>query len=92
MRIEGYIDHPNLKITIMKMNSRYIVKFENLGLEQSYKFNESENLSGMKDIKQIIDESFMQQVESMFLTMSRLKLNTLDKIIEKGGETFPNII
>ena len=92
MRIEGYIDHPEIKITVMKMNNKYTVKFEKYGMEQNYKFNQSEYLSGVVDIRKIVNEVFVEEVDTIFLKMNKLKVNTLDSLIESGGDDFPNII
>ena len=92
MRIEGYIDHSEIKITVMKMNNRFTVKFEKLGLEQSFKFNESDYIKGLIDIKKIIDSTFIDEVQSLFTEMRKLRFTSLDKIIADGGDSFPNII
>ena len=51
MRIVGQIEHPVIKITVMQMNNRYVLKLEANMLEQTYKFNEDDNLRTMADIE-----------------------------------------
>lgn len=73
MRIIGYIDHPTLKITIFKMDTRLSVKFERGFLEQTYKFRQANGLEGAKEIRQLVDSQFLGAVEGYFSQMERLQ-------------------
>lgn len=72
MRIIGYLDHPTLKITIFKMDTRLSVKFEKSFLEQTYKFRQANGLEGVKEIRQLVDENFLKKVEDQFRHMESL--------------------
>ncbi|PHN06378.1 hypothetical protein [Flavilitoribacter nigricans] len=72
MRIIGYIEHPELKITIFKMDTRISVKFEKGYLEQTFKFRQANGLEGAKEIRQLVDAKFLGQVEDQFSQMEAL--------------------
>lgn len=70
MRIIAELPHPECKITLFNMNNKYIVKFEQGQLEQSYKLSELDlSGGGANEIFQIIDEEFMTTVAERFKTM-----------------------
>jgi hypothetical protein len=70
MRVVAELPHPGCKITIFSMNQKYIVKFEQGSLEQSYKVAEL-NLSGggVNDVFELLDEEFINTVLERFKTM-----------------------
>lgn len=72
MRIIGYMEHPVLKITIFKMDTRLSVKFEKGFLEQTFKFRQANGLEGAKEIRQLVDENFLDKVENQFRQMEKL--------------------
>jgi len=70
MRVVAELPHPECKITIFNMNQKYIVKFEQGTLEQSYKLSELDlSGGGVNEIFQIIDETFISTVIERFKTM-----------------------
>lgn len=70
MRIVAELPHPECKITFYQMGQKYIVKFEQGFLEQSYKVSEMElNGGGINDVFQIIDETFVATVVARFAGM-----------------------
>lgn len=72
MRILAEIPHPACKITVFYMNQKYIVKFEKGNLEQSYKIGELEYIiSGVDDVKKLINESFINQIMQRFQQMQQ---------------------
>ncbi|MBK9799503.1 MAG: hypothetical protein IPP56_07115 [Bacteroidetes bacterium] len=72
MRILAEIPHPDCKITVFYMNQKYIVKFEKGNLEQSYKISELEYIiSGVDDVKKLINESFINQIMQRFQQMQQ---------------------
>ena len=73
MRIIGYIEHPVLKITVFKMDTSFSVKFERSSLEQTYKFRPNNGLEGIKEIRQLVDEKFLEKVEQQFRQMEMLR-------------------
>lgn len=70
MRVIAELPHPDCKITLFNMNQKYIVKFEQGGLEQSYKLSELDlSGGGANEVFQIIDESFIATVVERFRNM-----------------------
>lgn len=70
MRIIAELPHPQCKISIFNMNQKYIIKFEQGSLEQSYKLSELDlSGGGVNEIFQIIDEAFITTVVERFKLM-----------------------
>ena len=70
MRIIAELPHPACKITLFNMNQKYIVKFEQGQLEQSYKLAELDLTGGgANEIFQMLDEDFIATVVERFKTM-----------------------
>ena len=70
MRILAELPHPNCKITLFNMNQKYIIKFEQGQLEQSFKLSELDlSGGGANEIFQILDEEFIATVVERFKTM-----------------------
>ncbi len=70
MRILAELPHPNCKITLFNMNQKYIVKFEQGQLEQSFKLSELDlSGGGANEIFQILDEEFIATVVERFKAM-----------------------
>ena len=70
MRVIAELPHPDCKITIFHMNQKFIVKFEQGPLEQSYKISEMDLTGGgVNDVFEIIDNDFIQEVLQHFSLM-----------------------
>lgn len=69
MRIVAELPHPDCKITIFSMNSKYIIKFEQGSLEQTYKLAEMDILNGVDGVFEILDETFIKAVLANFKPM-----------------------
>lgn len=70
MRIIAELPHPKCKISIFNMNQKYIVKFEQGSLEQSYKLSELDlSGGGVNDVFEILDEAFIDLVVERFAGM-----------------------
>lgn len=70
MRILAELPHPECKITLFNMNQKYIVKFEQGTLEQSYKLSELDLTGGgANEIFQMLDEEFIATVVERFKLM-----------------------
>ena len=83
MHIIGEIPHPKFKITIFKMNHRIALKIEDSGLEQWYKFRDGTFENGVADLKESVNEKFIEQAIGIFTQMQENKLtlhtkNTLE--------------
>ena len=77
MRIIGYIDHPEMKITVFKMDTRLSVKFERGYLEQIFKFRQQNGLEHLAGVRKLVDDSFIRQVEVQFRSMEKLHQTAL---------------
>ncbi len=69
MRVLAELPHPDCKITIFGMNQKFIIKFEQGNLEQSYKIAESDVLNGVNGVFEILDEQFINHVLQSFASM-----------------------
>lgn len=69
MRVLAEIPHPNCKISIFGMNQKFIIKFEQGNLEQSYKIEEVNIVGGINGIFEILDDTFINDVLRMFENM-----------------------
>lgn len=75
MRIIAEIPHPECKITVFAWSGRYLVKFEQGPIEQTYKIKELD-VDGEAGIKQLLkDAKFVQAAVARFGEM-HLDLNT----------------
>jgi hypothetical protein len=61
------------------MNNKYIIKFEQGTLEQTYKLAEMDILNGVNGVFEIIDEDFIQSVLGRFTTMRSDFIATYNK-------------
>lgn len=77
MRIIASIPHPDIRISVFQMNDKYIVEMETGPMKQVYKFS-SEEVSGVEEIRKIIDEEFlrkaMERFYEMFSELKRIKV------------------
>lgn len=71
MRIIAELPHPEFKISILNMNSKYIVKIEQGSFEQTYKIAEIDLLDGVNSIFEIMDEAFLKTVSARFIEMRK---------------------
>lgn len=68
MRVVDEIPHELFKITIFSWNAKYIIKFELDNFEQVYKISE-DAVSGLAEIKNIVNEAFLDEVFEHFISM-----------------------
>jgi len=70
MRVIAELPHPECKISIFSMNQKYIIKFEQGTIEQSYKLAELDlSGGGVNDVFEILDEEFIATVIERFRIM-----------------------
>ncbi|WP_353137546.1 hypothetical protein [Pseudopedobacter sp.] len=69
MRAIAELPHPKCKISIFSMNMKYIVKFEQGALEQTYKLAEMDLIKGIDSVFEILDEEFITMVADRFDAM-----------------------
>lgn len=79
MRILAELPHPDCKISIFGMNQKFIVKFEQGNLEQSYKLAETDVVDGINGVFEILDEEFIKTVLNNFQNMRKSFLDTYNK-------------
>ncbi|QHT67728.1 hypothetical protein GXP67_14345 [Rhodocytophaga rosea] len=79
MRVVANIPHEACKITVFAWNGKYLIKFEQAMLEQTYKVNEFD-ITGDNDIKKLLDDVFMNQILERFHQMHRNLNDALERI------------
>jgi len=69
MRVVAELPHPEFKISIFRMNGKFIIKFEKGSYEQSYKVAEMDLTDGVNSVFELLDEEFMKTVAKRFEEM-----------------------
>lgn len=93
MRIAGYIENQEYKITIFHYQNRYSLKIENPYFEQTFKLSE-ELFPDVETVKKIVDEPFLSDCDQRFKSMaSTMQTHLQSKLQEtKNEEEWPLII
>ncbi len=79
MRTVAELPHPDCKITIFSMNNKFIIKFEQGSLEQTFKLAEMDILNGVNGVFEILDETFISSVVERFLSMRKDFIDTYNR-------------
>lgn len=79
MRVLAELPHPDCKISIFGMNQKFIIKFEQGNLEQSFKLAETDVIDGVNSVFEILDEEFIQKVLSNFANMRKDFIDAYNK-------------
>ena len=82
MRIIAEFDIDGIKISVFKMDDRISAKYEYNLLEQTYKFNEDDNLRTMADIEKLVDETFLNECLKRFSDMNKSRGETYQRNIQ----------
>ncbi|VTP98709.1 hypothetical protein [Sphingobacterium daejeonense] len=61
------------------MNQKFIIKFEQGSLEQSYKLAEADVVGGVNGIFELLDDDFMKRVLDLFAQMRSAIIETYNK-------------
>lgn len=69
MRVIAELPNPDFKITIFSMNGKFIVKFEQGSLEQTYKIAEVDVVGGVNGLFEILDDEFLETARGRFASM-----------------------
>lgn len=69
MRVVAELPHPEFKITIFSMNRKFIIKFEQGNLEQTYKIAEMDLTDGVNSVFELMDEMLYQTIIDRFKQM-----------------------
>lgn len=79
MRVIGEVSHPACKITIFNWNGKYLVKFEQGLIEQTYKVSEMD-VSDEKDVLLLTKSPFIDKVLLRFEEMQKDLFEGLEEI------------
>ncbi|PRD47075.1 hypothetical protein [Sphingobacterium haloxyli] len=79
MRTIAELPHPDCKISIFSMNQKFIVKFEQGALEQSYKLAETDIVGGVNGLFELLDETFINDVLKQFKEMRQLFIDAYNR-------------
>ena len=75
MRIIEEIQYPSFKLSLFYMNQKYILKFEQEYLEQSYKVSELyHEIADLNDVKAKLTDEFLERIETIFQSMRKTHL------------------
>ena len=91
MRIIGEIEHPVYKITVFSMNNRLSVKIEDRLIEKVFKFRDGSGISTMQDIKDFLNDDFMDSIKESFSTLEQARIKSLLHI-QSSEDEFDEII
>ncbi|HEY8936077.1 MAG TPA: hypothetical protein VIM65_12685 [Cyclobacteriaceae bacterium] len=70
MRVVSEIPHQDCKITIFSWNNRYLLKFEQGFMEQTYKINQYD-IAAESELNTLVSENFIQKVLILFGEMEK---------------------
>lgn len=76
MRVVADIAHPEMKITLLSWNEKYLIKFEKGDFEQTYKIREMD-LGDDSAVKALIDDEFIEAVTNRFQDMRDAFVSTV---------------
>ena len=68
MRVIANIPHEEMKISVFSWNSKYLIKLEKGGFEQTYKIPEMDFVDDA-ELEKMLDEEFKEKVVDIFQTM-----------------------
>lgn len=76
MRTVADIPNPNMKVTLMAWNGKYLIKLEKGDFEQTYKISEMD-VMGDEGAKELLDEEFMEAAMNRFTDMRDAFVSTV---------------
>jgi hypothetical protein len=76
MRVVADIPNPNMKVTLMAWNGKYIIKLEKGDFEQTYKIGEMD-VMGDAGAKELLDEDFLEAAMNRFQDMRDAFVSTV---------------
>ncbi len=79
MRVVEEIVHPACKVTIFSWNGKFLIKFEQDVLEQTYKVSEMD-VTGVEDIRAFAQAPFIDKVLIRFDAMRQDFYETLEAL------------
>lgn len=81
MRIVREIQSDNYNITVFHWNNKYLIKFEDGNIEQTYKASAFDFTSDLELLQLLEDDDFMRSVNEHFESMSKSLGSALRKIL-----------
>lgn len=81
MRQLADIAHPEFKITLFAWNNKYLLKFEDSFLEQTYKVGQLDLSSEADAIGLVHNEIFIEKVKATFALMKTNWQQTLEPLL-----------
>ncbi|WP_347159631.1 hypothetical protein [Pontibacter chitinilyticus] len=76
MRVVADIPNPNMKVTLLAWNGKYLLKLEKGSFEQTYKISEMD-VTGDEGAKALLDEEFLEAVQNRFQDMRDAFVSTV---------------
>lgn len=76
MRTVADIPNPNMKVTLMAWNGKYLIKLEKGDFEQTYKISEMD-IMGDEGAKELLDEKFLEAAMNRFNDMRDAFVSTV---------------
>ena len=76
MRVVADIPNPNMKVTLMAWNGKYLIKLEKGDFEQTYKISEMD-VMGDDGAKELLDEKFLEAALNRFNDMRDAFVSTM---------------
>ncbi|PRY16252.1 hypothetical protein CLV24_10196 [Pontibacter ummariensis] len=76
MRVVADIPNPNMKVTLLAWNGKYLIKLEKGSFEQTYKIGEMD-VMGDEGAKALLDEEFMEATLNRFNDMRDAFVSTI---------------
>jgi hypothetical protein len=71
MKVAAELNLPEGKVSIFRMNNKFIIKIENQHLEQTYKISEMDvDIASIEEVETILDSQFMKAVMGNFQKMN----------------------
>ena len=88
MRIIGEIPHPTYKITVLKMNDKVTIQFEDKIVSQSFIFRDGSGIEDLEAAKKYVDAPFLSKVDDLFTNMKSIYISRLEELNKDEIEPF----
>jgi hypothetical protein len=92
MRIIGYIEHPEWKITVFKMDHKISVQFEHPLYIQTFKFTNHPDITSLEGAKTFVNQSLLQGISENFKQMHLSAIQACQVFRPTDSEYFDEII
>lgn len=79
MRVVRELSVDNIRITVFSWNNKYLIKYEQGMVEQTYKISELDILEE-RDLNSFFDKKFLDEIKIKFEEMHKLLRNQLENI------------